>query len=195
MIGPGIISFWWQTAANDSNFDLEFDVDGGYYDDISQNTSWTRDTFTLSAGSHTLTWTVTANGATDPTDTGWVDQFVFTPGQAPTITVNPFSQTNYPGYTVALYAQATGSAPLAWQWYKIGPGLIPGATNALYVPTNSGTAGVAGSYYAVVNNTFNSAATSSAQVTFVSNSLPPDWSIAFKSPCNKNTIPGYAYFL
>lgn len=193
--GPGTLSFWWQTAANDFNFDLEFDIDGGYYDDIGGNTSWTQDTFTVSPGSHTLTWTVTANSSTDPTDTGWVDQFVFTPGQAVAITANPFNQTNYPGYTVALYAQASGSGPLSWQWYKVGPGLIPNATNALYIPTNSGTAGVAGSYYAVANNTFSFATSSSATVTFVSNSLPPDWSVAFKTPFNNNNTPMADYIL
>jgi len=87
--GPGVLTFWWDAAYND-NFDLEFDIDGGYgiftdYDDFSGN-EWTQDTFSIPAGVHTLTWF--AYNADSTNDTGWLDQVVFTPVTGVTV-VNP----------------------------------------------------------------------------------------------------------
>jgi len=100
---------------------------------------------------------------------------------APSITVNPFDQTNYPGYNVALLAEAAGVPPPTWQWFKTGAGLIIGATNNLYIPTNSGSAAVAGSYYAIASNLVGTANSTTALVSFVSAPLPPDWSVAYKN--------------
>ena len=98
------------------------------------------------------------------------------------ITQNPFDQTNFPGYPVWLSAAANSNPTATWQWYKVGFGMIAGATNSYYSPTNAGTAGVAGNYYAVASNIVSSANTITAAVMFVSAPLPPDWSIALKSP-------------
>ena len=95
---------------------------------------------------------------------------------------NPFSQTNFPGYSVWLSADATGDSALTWQWSKVGSGAIAGATTNFYIPTNAGTAGVAGSYYAVVSNSIGTATTLTAAVTFVSAPLPPAWALAVRSP-------------
>jgi hypothetical protein len=89
--GPGVLTFWWNAAYND-NFDLEFDIDGGYgifthNDDFTGN-DWTQDTFTIPAGVHTLTWF--AYNADSTNDTGWVDQVVFTPASAVNV-LNPQS--------------------------------------------------------------------------------------------------------
>jgi hypothetical protein len=122
-------------------------------------------------------------GDTDSTQAGFLDQVSFVPDLTPVITLNPFSQTNYPGYNVALLAAATNSSSITWQWFKVGSANpIPNATNALFIPTNSGTAGVAGSYYAVASSPAGSANTTTASVSFVSAPLPPDWTHAVKSP-------------
>jgi Concanavalin A-like lectin/glucanases superfamily len=89
--GPGVLTFWWSSAADDYDFDLEFDIDGGYgmsndYDDLYGNTDWTQDTFTIPAGMHTLTWF--AYDADSANDAGWLDQVVFTQASAVTV-VNP----------------------------------------------------------------------------------------------------------
>ena len=108
---------------------------------------------------------------------------VFTPAVAPVITLNPFNQTNYPGYSVALVAGVTGTPDPTWQWYEVGnANPIAGATSALFIPANSGSSNVAGSYYAVAGNLAGSQTTTTALVTIVSAPLPPDWSEAFKSP-------------
>ncbi|MGD1086262.1 MAG: LamG-like jellyroll fold domain-containing protein [Verrucomicrobiota bacterium] len=184
--GPGTLSFYWQTMANSDDFDLEFDVDGGYRDDIGGQTSWSPDSFPIQgSGGHTLTWNANtlADSGSSPTDAGFVDQVVFTPATAPVITLNPFDQTNYPGYSVALLAGATGVPAPAWQWYEVGnPNPISGATSALFIPADSGSSNAAGSYYAVATNLAGSQTTTTALVTFVSLPAPPDWSEAFKSP-------------
>jgi len=186
--GPGALTFYWSSIDNDPNqgFDYVFNIDGSYADDIYDDNPWYQDgPFQIAAGQHTLSWTVFADGDTYTTDAGYLDQVSFVPATAPTITVNPFDQTNYPGYNVALFAAATNgsSAPTSWQWYKVGnPSPIPNATSALYIPTNSGTAGVVGSYYAVATTSGGSANTTTALVSFASAPLPPGWAVAMKSP-------------
>ncbi len=183
--GPGTVSFYWQNLS-DNNLDVEFDIDGNYQDDTFGYVTWYQDgPFTIPAGVHTLSWT--ANPLNDNDITEYANlasvSIILTP--PPVITVNPFNQTNYPGYTVGLFAAVdTNSGPVTWQWYQVGSGAIPNATNALYSPTNSGTAGVAGLYYAVASNAGGSANTTTAVVSFVNATLPPTWSTAFKSVIN-----------
>ncbi len=99
---------------------------------------------------------------------------------APVITLNPFDQTNYSGYSACLLAAATGSPAPNWQWYKNNLP-VSGATNALFIPADSGTNSVAGNYYAIATNVAGSANTTTAAVSFASAPLPPEWSTAFKS--------------
>jgi hypothetical protein len=188
--GPGTLTFDWSSIANDTNggFDYEFYLDNDpinndLADLYSGVNAWAQaGPFTIPAGPHTLSWTVYANNDTDSTQAGFLDQVSFVAGAAPVITLNPLSQTNYPGYIVALYAAATSNPAATWQWYEVGSGAISGATNTLFTPTNSGTAGVAGSYYAVASNLSGSANTTTAAVTFVTAPLPPGWSRAVDSP-------------
>ena len=183
LTGPGTISFDWATSINGNNFNLAFDLDGTNLDDIGSDTGWTPDgSFIIGAGQHVLSWVATANGDGDPTEAGYLGEVNFTYSPPPVITVNPFSQTNYPGQAVALLAAASSSTAVTWQWYEAGPGLIPNATNSFFSPTNSGTAGVAGNYYAVAANASGSSTTLTAVVTFVSAPLPAKWSAAFRSP-------------
>jgi hypothetical protein len=187
--GPGTLTFYWSSIANDPNqgFDCEFALDGSDVDDLYGNTAWYQDgtPFIIPPGQHTLTWTAYAYGDTDPTEAAFLDQVTYVENTSPVITLNPFSQTNYPGYNVALFAAATGSTNtvISWEWFKVGnPSPIANATNALFIPANSGTAGVAGSYYAVANSPGGSANTTTAVVSFVTASLPPNWTHALKSP-------------
>jgi len=201
--GPGTITFYWSSIANDQNggFDCEFYMDGDPYDndlaDLQGDNPWNQaGRFVIPAGEHTLEWTVTAGGDTDPTQAAFLDQVSYVQGTVPVITLNPFNQTNYPGYPVALVAGATGVPAPIWQWYEVGnpDEPIPGATNALFIPANSGTNTVAGSYYAVASNPAGSQATTEAQVTFVSAPLPPDWTEAFKSPFENNLVANDVYY-
>jgi hypothetical protein len=181
--GPGTISFDWATSPNGNNFNLAFNQDGTNLDNIGSDTAWTPDgAFIIGAGQHVLSWVATANGDGDPTEAGYLDEVNFTYLPPPIITVNPFSQTNYPGQAVGLLAAASSSTAVTWQWYEVGPGLIANATNSFFSPTNSGTAGVTGDYYAVATNASGSSITLTAAVTFVSAPLPAKWAAAFRSP-------------
>jgi hypothetical protein len=184
--GPGTLTFYWASLDDCNNFDYEFDIDGNYQNDIYCSQSWVQDgPYTISAGQHTLSWTTYAYGDNDPTEAGFLDQVSYVQVTAPIITLNPFNQTNYPGYNVGLLAAATNAANslITWQWFEVGNASpIPNATNALFIPTNSGTAGVVGSYYAVASTPGGSTPTTAASVSFVSASLPPDWAHALKSP-------------
>jgi len=195
--GPGTLTFDWSSQDNDpgQNMDYEFYIDDPNTNDIADlyggGNAWqsveasllnNEPVIVVPAGQHTLYWTVFPNGDADPTQAGFLDGVSFVSGSAPVITINPFSQTNYPGYNVALYAAATSNPTATWQWYEVGSGAISGATNALFTPTNSGTAGVVGGYYAVASNPRGSADTTTAAVTFVTAPLPPAWSRAVGSP-------------
>jgi hypothetical protein len=198
--GPGTLTFYWSSIANDPNqgFYYEFDVDRNQNDGYYGTSSWRQDgPFTILAGTHTLSWMVTANGDTDPTEAGFLDNVSYVPETGPVITVNPFDQTNYPGYPVWLAASVAINSDVTWQWYKVGAGAIPGATSAYFIPTNSGTSGVQGNYYAIASNLAGSANTTTAAVTFVSAPLPSDWSTAFKSaftPVNLYTVTKDYYY-
>lgn len=189
--GPGTLTFGWSSIANDPNgqFDYEFDLDGNYQDNLTGDNGWYQDgPFAIGAGPHTLSWTVSANGDTDPTQAGFLGAVSFLQQTVPVITLNPFNQTNYPGYNVALLAAATSNPTATWQWFQAGNAApIANATNALYIPASSGTAGVAGGYFAVASNPAGVVNTATATVTFASAALPPDWKIAFRSPLANNT--------
>lgn len=77
--GPGKLSFAWSTLTpdDDYDFDLEFDIDGNYQNDIYNATPWTVDgVYDIPAGTHTLTWT--AYSGDYESDAGFLDQVLFT---------------------------------------------------------------------------------------------------------------------
>ncbi len=146
--GPGTLTYVWSTMDDCNNFYCEYAIDGSadytYPNDIDCSQQWVMNgPYSIPAGQHILTWTAYADGDTDPTETAFLDQVIYTPANLPVITLNPFSQTNYPGYQVWLAASATNTPGVTWQWYKVGSGAIAGATTNYYIPTNSGTAGIA----------------------------------------------------
>ncbi len=191
--GPGTVSFWWKVSSDDlDGYDfLQLDIDENYETEISGDSGdWEFLTFEVGGGEHTFRWTYFKdNEFSAGEDAGFLDEFTFTPGDALEITTHPFNQTNSPGYRVALFAEATGTPAPTWQWHKVGVGAIPGATNALYIPANSGTAAVAGDYFAIATIDSDSEQTDIATVTFVNAPLPPDWTRAFKAPSDNNNLP------
>ena len=188
--GPGTLSFWWNVSSEGGSDYLEFLIDGNWQNDITGEQGWEQRTYPIGPGSHTLLWRYYKNGSgSSGSDAGFLDEVSFAgiTNTPPVITVSPFSQTNYPGYQVALLAAATSNLAITWQWYKAGSALpIPNATNGLYIPANSGTAGAVGSYFAIATNIVGSATTLVSTVTFQNAALPPDWSCAFTAPFANN---------
>ena len=82
---------------------------------------------------------------------------------APTITVQPVSQSVSSGTAVTFSVTATGDGTLSYQWYKDSTA-ISGATSASYA-ISSATSSSAGTYYVVVTNSGGSTTSSSATLT------------------------------
>ncbi len=181
--GPGELEFRWRVS---SEFDvdyLEFTMDDSFQSELGGDTEWESYVQDVPPGEHRFRWRFYQQDVPSAgIHAGWLDQVRFRSGSAPAITVEPFDQTTYPGYSVALLAAATGNPTPTWQWYKVGAGPIAGATNALYVPASSGTAAAAGQYYAEASNTSGTTATRTVTVTFANANQPPEWSTAFASP-------------
>ena len=89
---------------------------------------------------------------------------------APTITVNPQSQTVTAGSSVTFSVIASGTSPLSYQWRRNGVD-IAGATSASYAITNVQTAN-AGSYSVLVTNSAGSVPSQAATLTVTSVSEP-----------------------
>jgi hypothetical protein len=83
IVGPGTLTFYWETLGHADEFDLEFDTNGVYLDDIGAQTGWSLDTFQLSAGTNILTWTATTGSGSSPSDAGFLGDVVFTPPPPP----------------------------------------------------------------------------------------------------------------
>jgi len=82
---------------------------------------------------------------------------------APTISVQPVDQTNTAGSALNLSVQATGSAPLQYQWFHDGA-VIAGATSPI-LQVLSVQLSDAGNYYVTVANSAGGATSASAAVT------------------------------
>jgi len=108
--GPGTLTFYWSSIAEDPNsgFDYEFDIDGVYANDIYGDTAWIQDgPYQLGSGQHTLTWTTHAQGDTDPAQAGFLDQVSFANSGVPlTFSLTVIRQT-YASYQPFVTGQTT----------------------------------------------------------------------------------------
>jgi len=95
--------------------------------------------------------------------------FCLNVSSAASIAISPADAANVPGSTVTLTVTATGSAPLTYQWGRIGAALPGDATGAITANlTVTGlTSADAGSYFVVVTNTYGSATSAVAVLTVI----------------------------
>jgi len=138
--GPGTLSFYWSCAANDTNggFYFEFDLDNSFMNSISGNNSWWQDgTFTIPPGQHTLSWVAYANGDTDPTQAGFLDQVNYVPN-SPIALLNPqtigstfyFQFLSQAGLSHAVQYRTNLVTGTDWQTY----GTVPGDGSMKNIP-------------------------------------------------------------
>ena len=118
--GPGTLSFYWKVSS-ERNYDI-FRV---YFDGVSTyklsgNTSWSNNTLSIPAGTHTVKWEYAKDYLlSSGLDAGWVDLVVF----APTVTIGTCGSSNggiflaAPTYnlcTTGTASTVTGNGP--WYW-------------------------------------------------------------------------------
>jgi hypothetical protein len=153
VMGPGTLTFDWSCAANDDSFDLEFDLDGNYYDDISGFTSWTQDpqvgatltAFPIPAGLHVLSWDANTfdDTGSSPSDAGWLDDVTYIPATPSPVTLSSvmlvgtnlqFSFLSQVGHT-NFVQYSTNLANTNWLPYSTIIG--DGTTKTVSVPDNA----------------------------------------------------------
>ncbi len=94
----------------------------------------------------------------------------YAPG-APVITAQPVTTNVAPGGTLTLSVAATGTSPLAYQWYDNGTAISGAASSTYTVP--SAAAGTSGNYTVAVSNSVSSVLSSIATVAVTSASTMP----------------------
>ena len=79
--GAGTVSFYWKVSSERSCDYLEFYIDGGRQDRISDSEDWHDMTYEIAGSAlHTLEWRYVKDGSIDRgDDCGWVDKVVWTP--------------------------------------------------------------------------------------------------------------------
>lgn len=162
--GPGLLSFWWAVSVPAEFGRLSLAMDGAGGASIAGNVEWARQSLVVPHGPHVLRWSFT-NDNHYASASAWVDQVQFT-GTAtnpPWIVLQPVTQTRFVGQTATFTVEATGMAPLAYQWQKNGASL-GGQTNAvLHFPKVQ--LADAGRYRVLVSNTAGSVTSTEATLT------------------------------
>ena len=165
--GPGTLAFWWKVSSEASFDYLRYLSNGVEVAAISGEQNWQQKSYPLGPGVHTLKWRYSKDGsARFGSDSGWLDQVTFTPASIPpSIQYQPANQAVNAGSNALFTVQASGTAPLAYQWRKNGVN-VSGATNtALQLYFVQATD--AGTYSVVVSNPYGSVTSSNASLTVV----------------------------
>ena len=115
---------------------------------------------TSSSNNGTLYTVVVSNVAGSVTSSA----ATLTVDSAPTITVQPMSQTVLAGQTASFSVMATGTAPLRYQWFSDGTA-ISGATASTYTTPATASSNNGTFYTVTVSNAAGSAMSASAQLT------------------------------
>lgn len=93
--GPGTLSFWWKVSSEENYDFLDVLLDSGLLDPlgISGDVDWTQRTFSIPAGTHTISWQYSKDTQdTVGADQGWVDQIVYLAGSS--FNTNSLRMTN-----------------------------------------------------------------------------------------------------
>jgi uncharacterized repeat protein (TIGR03803 family) len=142
--GPGTLTFYWSSIANDPDggFSCEFDVDGNYSNNITGDTDWYQDgPYSIGPGQHTLSWTSYANYDTDPTEAGFLDNVSYVTASSPTLTVTASPSAGLAPLAVQFtspVADSFGNTVTNWNW-DFGDGVTSQAQSPLHTYTNAGS--------------------------------------------------------
>jgi hypothetical protein len=161
--GPGTLSFWWMNPSG-GNY-LYLNIANSNVTFLVSFPSWQQQTIYLGPGSQTIKWVYSYGGPFQDTFQGYLDQVSYTAGAtAPTITVQPPSQSQVKGLNANFRVTAGGTPPLHYQWRFNGTE-IPGATNSSCVISNIQAANL-GDYTVEITNTVGTLISSNATLAF-----------------------------
>lgn len=163
--GPGELTFWWRTSSEESYDWMRFSVADEVRANLSGETGWLKRTVAIPHGTHTLSWSYEKDTSVSKgDDAGWVADVVYNQ-YSPGITSSPESVELLVGDSHTLEAQADGASPLQWHWTRDGD-TIPGETSSQLV-IEEATLEDAGTYRAIVNNSYGSMASQPAVISVV----------------------------
>lgn len=174
--GPGLLTFWWKYTQPFVSFSCGYNVtiDSVYQSALSYTvTNWTKCTYSIPAGTHTLRWNNYVNPPAQGTGIAYLDQVTFVPGNTspPVIVVQPTNLTAFVGASVQFVATVSSFPPLACQWFKntakmTNNARICGTTNSSLTISNLALTD-AGNYYLTVSNNVGGAISSNAVLVVV----------------------------
>ncbi|MDB6035541.1 MAG: hypothetical protein JWM16_5879, partial [Verrucomicrobiales bacterium] len=181
VVGPARVSFWWKVSSENSYDILSLQIGGVEQANISGKIEWKQVSFLVPSGPQPLRW-VYGKDVSDSVgqDAGWVDEISVV--YAPSIAVQPSSQTLVAGSPLGLGATISGTPPFAFQWQRDGQDIITATNQVLSVPNIQ--AAEAGAYTLRVSN---SAATVTSAVATITVLIPPK---IIQEPASYSISPG-----
>jgi hypothetical protein len=107
----------------------------------------------------------------------------------PTFTTQPASTNQYAGVPVTFTSQALGTAPISYQWSRVGTGTITNATNNTYTITPSYPADNNAQFFVTASNSAGATNSTTATLTVLTN-----LNIAYNPFSVTRRVGGYAAF-
>ncbi|MFH1098057.1 MAG: right-handed parallel beta-helix repeat-containing protein, partial [Candidatus Desantisbacteria bacterium] len=136
--GAGALTFYWKVSSESGYDYLRFYIDGNNKGTISGTVDWTKMSYFIPSGTHTLKWAYTKDGSgISGSDCGWLDKVEFIP-TTPAITIlsgnyqQAIITTPLAPFVVKLtdiYANPIGSCSVTWQIIEPGYGAVLSATS------------------------------------------------------------------
>ncbi|MGH7967967.1 MAG: immunoglobulin domain-containing protein, partial [Limisphaerales bacterium] len=151
----------------------QWQLDGNVLDGATNATLTLSNVAAADQGAYQV-WVTNQYGAVLSAEAGLTVNAVVVP---PQFTLQPLSQTNAIGGTVTLAAAATGSEPLAWQWF-FNSSPLPGETSATLM-LNCLSPDQQGTYSVQVTN---SSGSTNSDTAFVAVVVPPASFVAYTTP-------------
>ncbi|MBU1752825.1 PEGA domain-containing protein [bacterium] len=80
VVGTGTLNFYWKVSSQSYCDYLRFSIEGNEQDAISGEAGWTKTTYFIPAGTHTLKWAYAKDSSVSSgSDCGWLDKVEFIP--------------------------------------------------------------------------------------------------------------------
>ncbi len=138
LTGPGILSFQWKVSS-EADYDwLTCWVGGQQAVRISGQQPWQEVRIPLPEGEQQIQWTYRKDeNLSEGLDTAWLDQVRFDGISKPVIQAQPESVLISSGEAVTFSVQASGKAPLSYQWFFQGEPIEGAHLATLHIPAAS----------------------------------------------------------